>query len=87
MFATCPGSSVGRALCLESRVSWVRVPPRAAPFSFEKEVVLVGIAMHLPCTLDSCKIPFNLELGVFGGLITPVCYYILSEGFSVLSMP
>ena len=42
---SCPGSSVGRALCLESRVSWVRV--------FEKEVVLVGIAMHLPCTLDS----------------------------------
>ena len=41
--------------------------------------------MHLPCTLDSCKIPFNLELGVFGGLITPVCSYILSEGFSVLS--
>ena len=71
-------------------MSWVRVPPRAAPFSFEKEVVLVGIAlfvMHLPCTLDSCKIPFNLELGVFGGLITPVCSYILSEGFSVLSMP
>ena len=32
----------------------VRVPPRAAPFSFEKGVVLVGIAMHLPCTLDSC---------------------------------
>ena len=27
------------ALCLESRVSWVRVPPRAAPFSFEKGVV------------------------------------------------
>ena len=26
--------------------------PRAAPFSFEKEVVLVGIAMHLLCTLD-----------------------------------
>ena len=59
-------------------VSWVRVPPRAAPFSFEKEVVLVGLA--------PLKIPFNLELGVFGGLITPVCSYILSEGFSVLSM-
>ena len=46
--------------------------------SFEKEVVLVGIAlfvMHLPCTLDSCKIPFNLELGVFGGLprSAPTC--------------
>ena len=40
-------------------MSWVRVPPRAAPFSFEKELVLVGIAlfvMHLPCTLDSCKL-------------------------------
>ena len=31
------------------------------------------------------QIPLNLELGVFGGLITPVCSYILSEGFSVLS--
>ena len=51
---SCPGSSVGRALCLVCRVSWVRVPPcRAAPFSFEKGVVLVGVAlfvMQLPCT-------------------------------------
>ena len=49
---SCPGSSVGRALCLVCRVSWVRVPPRAAPFSFEKGVVLVGVAlfvMQLPC--------------------------------------
>ena len=23
----------------------------------------------------------NLELGVFGGLVTPVCSYILSEGY------
>ena len=48
-----PSSIIVYTLTLESRVSWVRVPPRAAPFSFEKEVVLVGIAMHLPCTLDS----------------------------------
>ena len=51
---SCPDSSVGRALCLVSGVSWVRVPPRAAPFSFEKGVVLVGVAlfvMHLPCAL------------------------------------
>ena len=61
---SCPGSSVGRALCLESRVSWVRVPPRAAPFSFEKEVVLVGIVMHLPCTLDSCIIMWPIENGM-----------------------
>ena len=27
---SCLGSSVGRALCLEYRVSWVRVPPEAA---------------------------------------------------------
>ena len=55
---SCPGSSVGRALCLESRVSWVRVPPRAAPFSFEKEVVLVGVALLCTCLapLDSCSV-------------------------------
>ena len=41
---SCPGSSVGRALCLESRVSWVRVSPRAAPFSSEKGVFPVGVA-------------------------------------------
>ena len=29
---SCPGSSVGRTLCLGSRVSWVRVPPGAAHF-------------------------------------------------------
>ena len=29
---SCLGSSVGRALCLEYRVSWVRVPPEAAHF-------------------------------------------------------
>ena len=26
----CPGSSVGRALSLDCRVLWVRIPPRAA---------------------------------------------------------
>ena len=31
---------MGRALCLDCRVSWVRVPPRAALFFFEKSVVL-----------------------------------------------
>ena len=29
---SCLGSSVGRALCLEYRVLWVRVPPEAAHF-------------------------------------------------------
>ena len=32
----CLSSSVGRTLGLESRVSWVRVPPEAADFSQEK---------------------------------------------------
>ena len=60
----CPGSSVGRAsLCLDcrvSRVSWVRVPPRAAHFFFEKNVVLGVVelfALHLCCLsphYDSC---------------------------------
>ena len=43
LILSCPGSSVGRALCLVNGVSWVRVPPRAAPFSFENGVVLVGV--------------------------------------------
>ena len=46
----CPGSSVGRALCLDCRVSWVRVPPRAAHFFFEKSVVVGAVelfALHL----------------------------------------
>ena len=29
---TCTCTSVGRVLCLEYRVSWVRVPPEAAHF-------------------------------------------------------
>ena len=32
LYMSCLGSSVGRALCLEYRVSWVRVPPEAAHF-------------------------------------------------------
>ena len=58
----CPGSSVGRALCLDCRVSWVRVPPRAALFSLKKSVILGAVelfALHL-CYLsphyDSCII-------------------------------
>ena len=53
---SCPGSSVGRVFCLFSRVSWVRVAPRAAPFSFEKCFVVVGVSLfvlHLPCTTGS----------------------------------
>ena len=30
---SCLGSSIGRALCLEYRVSWVRVPPEAGFFT------------------------------------------------------
>ena len=38
---SCSGSSVGRrALRLVSRVSWVRVPHRAAHFFIEKVIVL-----------------------------------------------
>ena len=48
---SCPGSSVGRALCLVSRVSCVRVPPRAAPFSLEKCVVLVGVPLFVSSSL------------------------------------
>ena len=55
-------------------MSWVRVPPRAAPFSFEKDVVLVGVAlfvMHLPYSCWSwlllshsiCYVPDTVQAG------------------------
>ena len=34
---SCPGSSVGRALGLESGELWVRIPPRVALFSLKKK--------------------------------------------------
>ena len=37
---SCLGSSVGRALCIECRVSWVRVPPEAAQFFLGKMTAL-----------------------------------------------
>ena len=64
---SCLGSSVGRALGLESRVSWVRVPPEAAHFSLEKElchVVLCLVVLYcivLPCLLSrtmSCTLVY-----------------------------
>ena len=79
----CPGSSVGRALCLDCRVSWVRVPPRAANFFFEKSVVLGVVALHLCCLsphYDSC-ILLSMEIRRLGGLITPACSYMLSYEF------
>ena len=54
---SCPGSSVGRALCLESRVSWVESHPGQLLFPLKKGVVRVGVAFLL-CTclapLESC---------------------------------
>ena len=45
------------SVCLDCRVSWVRVPPRAALFSLKKSVVLGAVDLHL-CYLsphyDSC---------------------------------
>ena len=35
---SCLGGKVGKALGLESRVSWVRIPPEAANFSLEKRL-------------------------------------------------
>ena len=48
------GSSVGRALCLEYRVSWVRVPPEAAHFVLGKVTalgVLCCLALFVCLTL------------------------------------
>ena len=46
-------TSVGRAVGLESRVSWVRVPPEAADFSLKSlpQVSLSGVVLLL-CILE-----------------------------------
>ena len=45
---SCPGSSVGRALYVVYRVSWVRAPPRAANFSLKNVLswVLLNYMVH-----------------------------------------
>ena len=55
---SCLGSSVGRALCLEYRVSWVRVPPEAAHFFLGKVTALgvlccFALFVRLTCLLLS----------------------------------
>ena len=46
---SCLGSSVGRALCLEYRVSWVRVPPEAAHFSRKSDCLGCAVLLCLVC--------------------------------------
>ena len=61
-------------------MSWVRIPPRALPL--EKGVVLGGIELFaLPLSYYLTEVHMHilsLELGIIGGLITPVCSYMLS---------
>ena len=49
---SCLGSSVGRALCLEYRVSWVRVPPEAAHFSRKSDCLGCAVLLFLACLFD-----------------------------------
>ena len=46
---TCASSSVGRALCLEYRVSWVRVPPRQLIFSRKSDCLGCAVLLCLVC--------------------------------------
>ena len=62
---TCLGSSVGRVLCLEFRVSWVRVPTKAAHFPFWKSdylgcVVLLYFVVCMQALLASFFLPYNI---------------------------
>ena len=59
-------SSVGRALSLESRVSWVRVPPEAADFSLEKSLPQVSLnCVVFLCILEGVsKFVYHVHVGV-----------------------
>ena len=43
------GTRLGRALCLEYRVSWVRVPPEAAHFSRKSDCLGCAVLLCLVC--------------------------------------
>ena len=60
----CLGSSAGRALCLEYRVSWVRVPPEAAHFSRKSDCLGCAVLLCLVCLtlLSSFFLPSHLSL-------------------------
>ena len=53
---SCLGSSVGRALCLEYRVSWVRVPPEShlRQLIFSRKSDCLGCAVLLCFALFVC---------------------------------
>ena len=57
------GSSVGRALCLEYRVSWVRVPPEVAHFSRKSDYLGCAVLLCLVCLtlLASFFLPSHLS--------------------------
>ena len=48
-YMSCLGSSVGRALCLEYRVSWVRVPP---VFSRKSDCLGCAVLLCLVCLFN-----------------------------------
>ena len=57
---SCLGSSVGRVLSLEYRVSWVRVPPEAAHFFYLGCAVLLALFVCLTL-LASFFLPSHLS--------------------------
>ena len=65
-------SSVGRALCLEYRVSWVQVPTRGSSF-FLRKVTALGVLYYFTLIvvcltlLASFFIPSHLSLGTSRG--------------------
>ena len=74
---SCVGSSVGRALCLEYIVSWVRVPPEAAHFFLGKVTalgVLCCFALFVCLTLlASFFLPSHLSFKNMYSICTCTC--------------
>ena len=77
---SCPGSSVGGAFAKTAECRGFESHPGQL-FLFSLGVAELFALPCLSTSLPSCWDihVLSLEFGVFGGLITPVCSYILSE--------
>ena len=55
----CLGSSVGKSICLERRVSWVRIPPEEALFSLKMTTLGELCCVVLLCLSKSLRVKLS----------------------------
>ena len=84
---SCHGSSGGRALCLDYRVSWVWITPRGAPYSLVKERRVVqgvtALPLPWPLVVDTVHLVPEIQLLTCRSVHSLVCIYVAPLTFSL----